>query len=184
MTLILTVHFFLAIGMWAWHHLPQPSECWGWSRKGLFHLPQELWVVCAAEPDVGEIKGSDLSTLMIPLWIKLILTRVGMCKSQTARSPGSSGSANIWAKKELAITVNCMYVERFSTYMQFVCDRLDSIRTTNHTEAFQDTAVWMPYRSGARVSHKQIPKVMTTTTTKWNYIHHLENRAGRHYSAC
>ena len=31
------------------------------------------------------------------------------------------------------------------------------------------TAVWMPYRSSAKVSHKQLPRVRTTTTTKQRY---------------
>ena len=40
---------------------------------------------------------------------------------------------------------------------------IDSIRTT-----IEHTAAWMSYWSGARFSHKQLPRVMTTTTN-YNY---------------
>ena len=55
---------------------------------------------------------------------------------------------------------------------------IDSIRTT-----IEHTAAWMSYWSGARFSHKQLPRVMTTTTTKQSYNYHPERRSGRLYSA-
>ena len=41
----------------------------------------------------------------------------------------------------------------------------------------------MPHGSGAKVSHKQLPRVMSTTTTKQSYSYHPERRTGRLYSA-
>jgi len=60
-------------------------------------------------------------------------------------------------------------------------NHLDSNRTT--IPRLLHTAVWMPHGSSAKVSHKQLPRVMTTTTTKQSYSYHLERHTGRLYSA-
>ena len=89
----LILQFFLALGMWAWHHFPQLSESrWSWSKETSrtvapwgedpFHLPQEMWVVCVAEPDAGEFKGLDLQApslvpRLIPLTVCSMPTQRG-----------------------------------------------------------------------------------------------------------
>ena len=66
--LILNVKCLLPPGTWARQPSPETSGFgWSWLKQmgrrmapwgeeDLFHLPQELWTVCAAEPDAGGLK--------------------------------------------------------------------------------------------------------------------------------
>ena len=44
--------------------------------------------------------------------------------------------------------------------------------------SLKHTTIWYGHRSGARYSHKQLPKVMTTTGTKQSYSYHPERHTG------
>ena len=106
----------LALGMWAWHHFPQLSESrWSWSKEmsrtvtpwgeDLFHLPQEKWVVCVAEPDAGEFKGLDLQA---PSWSHLQSAVCQYIQSGEAWEIWSHAVTSDWQRVDTGLMVpNC-----------------------------------------------------------------------------
>ena len=93
--LILNVKCLLAPGTWAQQPSPETSGFgWSWAKQngkknapwGEEDLPQELWTVCAAVPDAGGFKVSDLSTLTIPPWDSVVFSWQYFHFSQSAGS--------------------------------------------------------------------------------------------------